>query len=143
MPVFDVIEASRRGEAHGRYEAELRVLLEHARRPEWRGDYVQIQGYGARRRVTAESRFADNEYGRIKPCSEVRPFFIVDGNRHALSDFGQRDEHVVVKVPPAAEPYLDWRVDYYPMRGGFLLFDGNALLACEICERHGLLMPGP
>lgn len=143
VPVFDVIEASRRGEAHGRYEAELRVLLERARRPEWRGDYVQIQGYGERRRVTAESRFADNEYGRIKPCSEVRPFFIVDGNHHPLSDFAQRDEHVVVKAPPAAEPYLDWRMDYYPTRGGFLLFDGNALLACEISERHGLLTPRP
>jgi hypothetical protein len=32
-------------------------------------------------------------------------------------------------------------MDCYPTRGGFLLFDGNALLACEICERHGLLMP--
>ncbi len=143
VPVFDVVEAHRRGEAHGRYEAELRVLLERARRPEWRGDYVQIKGYGERRRVTAESRFADNEYGCIKPCSEVRPYFIVDGYRHPLSDFAQRDEHVVVKVPPAAEPYLDWRMDYYPTRGGFLLFDGNALLACEICERHGLLAPRP
>ncbi len=142
VPVFDVVEARRRGEvAHGRYEAELRVLLERARRPEWCGDHLRIQGYGKRHRVTAESRFADNEYGRIKPCSEVRPFFIVDGNHHPLSDFAQRDQHVVVKVPPTAEPYLDWRMDYYPTRGGLLLFDGNALLACEICERHGLLPP--
>ncbi len=139
VPVFDVVEARRRGEAaHGRYEAELRVLLERARRPKWDGDSLQIQGYGERRRVTAESRFADNEYGRIRPCSEARPYFIVDGNRHPLSDFAQRDEHVIVKIPPAAEPYFDWRMDYYPTRGGFLLFDGNALLACEICERHRL-----
>lgn len=142
VPVFDVIEARRRGEAHGRYEAELRVLLERARRPRWDGDSLHIQGYGERRRVTAGSRFADNEYGRIKPCSEVRPCFIVDGCRHPLSDFAQRDEHVVVKVPPTAEPYLDWRMDCYPTRGGFLLFNGNALLACEICERHGMLTPG-
>ena len=137
VPVFDVVEARRRAApAHGRYEAALRVLLERARRPEWCGDHLRIQGYGDRRRVTAESRFADNEYGRIKLCSEVRPFFIVDGNHHPLSDFAQRDEHVVVKVPPTTEPYLDWRMDYYPTRGGFLLFDGNALLACEIFERH-------
>jgi len=141
VPVFDVVEAHRRGEAHGRYEAELRVLLERARRPKWDGDSLQIQGYGERQRVTAESRFGDNEYGRIKPCSEVRPHFIVDGCHHPLSDFAQRDEHVVVKIPPAAEPYLDWRMDYYPAQGGFLLFNGNALLACEICERHGLLTP--
>ncbi|HLI27961.1 MAG TPA: hypothetical protein VKZ60_12865, partial [Chloroflexota bacterium] len=137
VPVFDVVEAHRRGKTtHGWYEAELRVLLERAREPEWRGDHLRIQGYGERRRISAESLFADNEYGRIKPCSEVRPFFIVDGNHHPLSDFAQRDEHVVVKVPPTAEPYLDWRMDYYPTRGGFLLFDGNALLACEIFERH-------
>lgn len=142
VPVFDLVEARRRGaEAHGWYEAELRVLLERARRPEWRGDHLRVQGYGERQRVTAGSRFTDNEYGRIKPCSEVRPFFIVDGNHHPLSDFAQRDEHVVVKVPPAAEPHLDWRMDCYPTQGGFLLFDGNALLACEICERHGLLTP--
>ena len=143
VPVFDVIEARRRGETHGRYEAELRVLLERARHPEWRGDHLQIQGYGKRQRVIAESRFADNEYGRIKPCSAVRPYFIVDGYHHPLSDFAQRDEHVVVKVPPAAEPYFDWRMDYFPTQGGFLLFDGNALLACEISERHGLLTPRP
>jgi CRISPR-associated helicase Cas3 len=142
VPVFDVVEARRRGEAaHGRYEAELRVLLERACQPEWCGDHLRIQGYGERQRVTAESQFADNEYGRIKPCSEARPFFIVDGNHHPLSNFAQRDEHVVVKIPPTAEPYLDWRMDYYPTRGGFLLFDGNALLGCEICERHRLLTP--
>ncbi len=143
VPVFDVVEARRRGEAHGRYEAELRVLLERARRPKWDGDSLQIQGYGERQRVTAESRFADNEYGRIKPCSEARPYFIVDGCHHPLSGFAQRDEHIVVKIPPAAEPYLDWRMDYYPTQGGFLLFDGNALLGCEICERHRLLTPAP
>lgn len=143
VPVFDVVEARRRGEAtHGRYEAELRVLLERARQPEWRGDHLRIQGYGERQRVTAESRFADNEYGRIRPCSEARPYFIVDGRHHPLSDFAQRDQHIVVKIPPAAEPYLDWRMDSYPTQGGFLLFDGNGLLACEICERHGLLTPG-
>ncbi len=141
VPVFDVVEARRRDEAHGRYEAELRVLLERARGPKWDGDSLQIQGYGERQRVTAESRFGDNEYGRIKPSSEVRPYFIVDGCHHPLSDFAQRDEHVVVKIPPAAEPYLDWHMDYYPTQGGLLLFDGNALLACEICERHGLLTP--
>jgi hypothetical protein len=140
--VFDVVEADRRStahgrseEAHGRYEAELRILLERARHPKWDGVTLQIQGYGERQRVTAESRFNDGEYGRIKPCSEVRPYFVVDGNHHPLSDFAQRDEHVVVKIPTAAEPHLDWRMDYYPTRGGFLLFDGNALLACEICER--------
>ncbi len=140
VPVYDVIEASRRGNSiHGHYEADLSVLLERARDVVWRGDHVQIKGFGERQKVTAGSKFEDDEYGIIKPSSQVLPYFLVNGSRHALSDLAQQDEHIVIKVPFAAEAHFDWRIDYYPTTGGYLLFDGGALLAYEICERHGLI----
>lgn len=138
--VYDNREVARRGDkAFGWYQADIRVLLERALRPEWRGDHLAIRGYGARQRVTAESGFEDNRYGEFAAASQVRPYFLVNGDRHPLSDFAQLAEHIVVKLPPAIEPHLDWRIDHYPTPGGYLLFDGNALLGQEIANRFGLL----
>lgn len=139
--VFDGQEATRRGsKALGQYEADLRVLLEYANILAVREDHVVIKGFGKRQRVQAESLIPDDGYGLLSPTSEVRPYFLTEGGaRHPLSDLVQKDEHIVVKVPREAEQYFDWRMDYYPTRGGFLVFDGNALLAFELCDRHGLL----
>lgn len=146
VAVRDLAEEARRGRGAGKYEVEVKPLLERARNLRLVNGQVEIEGYEQKHWVVVNKGFRDEEanVGCLLTTSDYPGLMLKRENEdltpvsHLMSRMENKHPFVFVPFDDVRDE-LDWKLAWFfcgPGKARYVLaFDGDALLLKEIYRR--------
>lgn len=136
VPVYDKIEADRRGPEYAKYTVDVYTLVRKAKQfkySEKTGNIVVIGGWEKPHRVYFRQPFTDNDCGIIKTTSDYPDMILYrEGHKTSASySLVKPSPHIFTVLPKDLNPN-DWRLAIFPCNEYIVAFDGDALILREI-----------